>query len=166
MAIFDFAKTEEKILKFWKDRKIFERSLENRKYARRFVFFEGPPYANGLPGIHHFLGRVIKDLFLRYKTMRGYLTERHAGWDTHGLPIEIEAEKALGIKSKKEIEKLGIGLFNQKAKESIWTYKGEWEKFTDRIGFWLDLDDPYITYDWKYIETLWWIIKEMDKRKP
>ena len=165
MAVFDFAKTEEKILKFWKDRKIFEKSLENRKYARRFVFFEGPPYANGRPGIHHFFGRAVKDLFLRYKTMRGYFVERHAGWDTHGLPIEIEAEKALGIKSKKEIEKLGIGLFNQKAKESIWTYKGDWEKFTNRIGFWLDLDDPYITYEWKYIETLWWIVKEMDKKQ-
>ena len=166
---FSLPKLEEKILKFWKDRNIFERTLENRKqsasWRRRFVFFEGPPYANGRPGIHHFLGRAIKDLFLRYKTMRGYLVERKAGWDTHGLPIEIEAEKKLGIKSKKEIEKIGIGAFNQKAKESIWEYKDEWERFTHRIGFWLDLKDPYITYEPKYIETLWWIISQIAKRK-
>lgn len=162
---FDLPKIEEKILKFWKDRKIFERTLENRKYGRRFVFFEGPPYANGRPGIHHFLGRSIKDLFLRYKTMRGYLVARKAGWDTHGLPIEIEAEKKLGIKSKKEIEKIGIDVFNQKAKESIWDYKEEWERFTHRIGFWLDLKNPYVTYEPKYIETLWWVISQMAKRK-
>ena len=165
MSDFNWPKTEEKILHFWKDRKIFERSLENRKHARRFVFFEGPPYANGHPGIHHFVGRVMKDLFLRYKTMRGYFVERHAGWDTHGLPIEIEAEKALGVKSKKDIEKIGVGKFNQKARESIWKYKDEWERFTERIGFWLDLKNPYITYEWKYIETLWWIISQIDKRK-
>ncbi len=164
MADFDFPKTEEKILHFWKDRNIFERSLENRKHARSFVFFEGPPYANGKPGIHHFLGRAIKDLFLRYKTMRGYLVERHAGWDTHGLPIEIEAEKRLGIKSKLDIEKIGVEAFNKKAKESIWEYKDEWERFTNRIGFWLDMASPYITYEPKYIETLWWIISEIDRR--
>lgn len=165
MADFDFPKTEEKLLKFWKERSIFQKSLENRKHAKRFVFFEGPPYANGRPGIHHFLGRALKDLFVRYKTMRGYLVERRAGWDTHGLPIEIEAEKRLGIKSKRDIEKIGVGAFNKKARESIWEYKSEWERFTHRIGFWLDLGNPYITYDPKYIETLWWIVKEIDKKK-
>ncbi|MBI2670341.1 MAG: class I tRNA ligase family protein [Candidatus Yanofskybacteria bacterium] len=165
MADFDFPKVEEKILHFWKDRKIFERSLENRKHARRFVFFEGPPTANGKPGIHHFLGRILKDLFVRYKTMRGYLVERKAGWDTHGLPVEIEVEKELGLKNKKEIEKYGIAKFNAKAKQSIWKYKDEWERFTKRIGFWLDMSDPYITYDWKYMESLWWIISQIDKRK-
>ncbi|MDO8492349.1 MAG: class I tRNA ligase family protein [bacterium] len=162
---FNFPKTEEKILHFWKDRKIFERSLENRKHARRFVFFEGPPTANGKPGIHHFFGRILKDLFVRYKTMRGYLVERKAGWDTHGLPVEIEVEKELGLKNKKEIEKYGIAKFNAKAKQSVWKYKDEWERFTHRIGFWLDMSDPYITYDWKYMESLWWIISQIDKRK-
>ena len=159
---FDLPKLEEKILKFWKDRKIFERTLENRANARSFVFFEGPPTANGMPGMHHFMGRVFKDLFIRYKTMRGYLVTRKAGWDTHGLPVEIEVEKELGLKNKKEIEKYGIAKFNAKAKKSVWKYKDEWEKFTERIGFWLDMDNPYITYDSEYIETLWWIIKQMD----
>ena len=159
---FDLPKLEEKILKFWKDRKVFERTLENRANARRFVFFEGPPTANGMPGMHHFMGRVFKDLFVRYKTMRGYLVTRKAGWDTHGLPVEIEVEKELGLKNKKEIEKYGIAKFNAKAKKSVWKYKDEWEKFTERIGFWLDMDHPYITYDSKYIETLWWIIKQID----
>ncbi len=161
-AGFDLPKLEEKILKFWKDRKIFERTLKNRAHARRFVFFEGPPTANGMPGMHHFMGRVFKDLFIRYKTMRGYLVERKAGWDTHGLPVEIEVEKELGLKNKKEIEKYGIAQFNAKAKKSVWKYKDEWEKFTERIGFWLDMDNPYITYDSKYIETLWWIIKQIN----
>ena len=160
---FDLPKLEEKILKFWKDRKIFERTLENRAHARRFVFFEGPPTANGTPGIHHFLGRSVKDLFARYKTMRGYLVERKAGWDTHGLPVEIEIEKELGLKNKKEIEKYGVAKFNARARKSVWKYKDEWEKFTERIGYWLDMNHPYITYDTKYIETLWWIIKQADK---
>ena len=159
---FDLPKLEEKILKFWKDRKIFERTLENRANARRFVFFEGPPTANGMPGMHHFMGRVFKDLFVRYKTMRGYLVTRKAGWDTHGLPVEIEVEKELGLKNKKEVEKYGVAKFNAKAKKSVWKYKDEWEKFTERMGFWLDMDHPYITYDSKYIETLWWIIKQID----
>jgi isoleucyl-tRNA synthetase len=162
-AGFDLPKLEEKILKFWKDRKIFERTLKNRAHARRFVFFEGPPTANAQPGIHHFMGRIFKDLFVRYKTMRGFLAERKAGWDTHGLPVEIEVEKKLGLKSKKEIEKYGIAKFNKKARESVFRYKELWEKLTERIGFWLDMDNPYITYDSKYIETLWWIIKQADK---
>lgn len=165
MSVFNFPKTEEKILKFWKDRKIFKRSLEGRKHARRFVFFEGPPTANAKAGIHHFMGRIFKDLFVRYKSMRGYLVERRAGWDTHGLPVEIEVEKELGLKSKNDIEAYGIAEFNQKARASVWKYKETWEKLTERIGFWLDLDNPYITYDWKYMETLWWIIKEIDKKK-
>ncbi|MEK7151676.1 MAG: class I tRNA ligase family protein [Patescibacteria group bacterium] len=165
MPDFELPKLEEKILKFWKDRKIFERTLENRKHGRRFVFFEGPPYANGRPGMHHFFGRAIKDLFLRYKTMRGYLVERKAGWDTHGLPIELEAEKRLGIKSKSDIEKIGVEAFNQRARESIWEYKEEWEKFTHRIGFWIDMKHPYVTYETNYIESLWWVISQIAKRK-
>ena len=158
-------KIEEKILKFWSDRDIFKKSIQNRVDAKRFVFFEGPPTANARPAIHHLIGRAFKDIFVRYKTMRGYLVERRAGWDTHGLPVEIEVEKALGLKNKKEIEQYGIGKFNIKAKESVWKYKDEWEKFTERIGFWLDMQHPYITYETNYIETLWWIIKEIDNKK-
>ncbi len=160
----DINKIEEDILEFWKNNEIFEKTLEQRKKSKPFVFFEGPPTANAQPGIHHFLGRAIKDLFVRYKTMRGYNVTRKAGWDTHGLPVEIEVEKNLGQKNKKDIEKYGVGKFNAKAKENVWKYKEEWEKLTARIGFWLDLDNPYITYDKDYIETLWHIIKRIDKR--
>src|SRR3989344_1363639 len=167
MSVFEFTKIEEKILKFWKDRNIFEKSVENRRSAgrRRFVFFEGPPGANGNPGIHHVLGRMIKDLFVRYKTMRGYVVERRAGWDTHGLPVEIETEKELGLKNKKDIETYGIKEFNKKAKQVVWKYKQEWEEITRRIGYWLDTQNPYITYDWKFIESLWNIIARLDERK-
>jgi len=154
-------KIEEKVLDFWKTNHIFEKSLERRKGKKTFVFYEGPPYANGKPGIHHVLARVVKDIILRYKSMRGYYVPRRAGWDTHGLPVEIAAEKALGLKSKKEIEKLGIKLFNKKAKEAVWIYKDEWEKMTRRIGYWLDLDNAYITYTSDYIETLWWTLKRI-----
>ncbi|MEK7615940.1 MAG: class I tRNA ligase family protein [Patescibacteria group bacterium] len=158
-------KIEEKILKFWNDREIFRRSLEARLGKKRFVFFEGPPTANGRPGIHHVMGRAFKDLWPRYKTMRGYYVERKAGWDTHGLPVEIEVEKELSFTNKKEIEKYGIAKFNAKAKKSVWKYKDEWQKLTHRVGFWLDLEHPYITYEPQYIESLWWVIAQIDKKK-
>jgi isoleucyl-tRNA synthetase len=159
--MYDFKEKEQKILLFWKNNKIFEKSMELRKNAKRFVFFEGPPTANGRPGIHHFLGRAFKDLFCRYKTMRGFYVIRKAGWDTHGLPVELEVEKELKFKSKKDIEKFGIAQFNKKAKESVWKYQTEWEEMTKRMGFWLDTDNPYVTYDNKYIESLWAIIKKI-----
>jgi len=154
---------EKKILEFWKENKIFEKSLD--KKGKNFVFYEGPPTANGKPGIHHVLARIFKDLIPRYKTMQGYHVERKAGWDTHGLPVELEVEKELGLKNKKEIENYSIEKFNQKCKESVWKYKEEWEKMTERIGFWLDMENPYITYDNDYIETLWWIIKQAHEKK-
>jgi len=155
-----FPKLEEKILKFWKRNKIFEKTL--RKPSRGyFVFYEGPPTANGKPGIHHVLARVFKDIVLRYKTMKGFKVIRKAGWDTHGLPVELEVEKTYGFKSKSDIEKFGIDKFNQECKKSVWKYKKEWEDLTERIGFWIDLDHPYITYENSYIETLWWILKEI-----
>jgi len=157
----DFPKTEEKILKFWKEKKIFEKSLKKTKKGKRFVFFEGPPFANGLPGIHHLLSRAFKDVILRYKTMQGFFVERKAGWDTHGLPTEMEAEKKLGIKSKKDIEKIGIKKFIETCQNSVFTYKKEWEEFTERIGFWLDLKNAYITCSNGYIESLWWILKKV-----
>ncbi len=167
---FEAPKLEEKILEFWKANDIFEKSLKLQKgnpasaqategRGRNFVFYEGPPSANGRPGLHHVISRVFKDIICRYKTMQGFYVPRKSGWDTHGLPVEIAAEKALGLKNKKEIEEYGIAEFNRKCREMVWDYKNEWEKFTDRIGFWLDLKDPYITYDNSYMESLWWIMK-------
>ncbi|MEK7464343.1 MAG: class I tRNA ligase family protein, partial [Patescibacteria group bacterium] len=134
---FSLPEVEEKVLKFWKENQIFEKTLEKNKKKKKFVFYEGPPTANGRPGIHHILARSFKDIILRYKTMSGFFVPRRGGWDTHGLPVEIEVEKALGLKSKKEIDDYGIAKFNRKCKESVWKYKDEWEKLTERMGFWL-----------------------------
>ncbi|MEK7547103.1 MAG: class I tRNA ligase family protein [Patescibacteria group bacterium] len=157
---------EEKILEFWKRNKIFEKSLALRQAQGKkpFVFYEGPPYANGKPGIHHVLARIYKDIILRYKSMRGFYVPRKAGWDTHGLPVEIAAEKALGLKSKKDIEKFGIERFNEEARKAVWIYKNEWENLTERIGYWLDLKNAYITCSSDYIETLWWVLARIWKR--
>jgi isoleucyl-tRNA synthetase len=163
---FKLPEIEEKVLKFWKENQIFEKSLELRKEdGKPYKFFEGPPTANGRPGIHHILGRAFKDVLPRYKTMRGYYVKRKAGWDTHGLPVEIEVQKELGLKGKQDIEKFGIAEFNEKAKSSVWRYKDEWEKLTDRVGFWLDLKKPYVTYHNSYIESLWWVLKQIAKKK-
>ncbi|PIR89013.1 MAG: isoleucine--tRNA ligase [Candidatus Harrisonbacteria bacterium CG10_big_fil_rev_8_21_14_0_10_40_38] len=155
---------EEKVLSYWKENQIFEKSV-NKKRSKTFVFYEGPPTANGKPGIHHVLARSFKDIVLRYKTMRGYSVPRRAGWDTHGLPVEIAVEKELGLKSKKEIETYGVAEFNKKCKESVWKYKEDWERLTERIGFWLDMKNPYITYEASYMETLWWILQSAWKKK-
>jgi len=157
----NFPKIEKRILKFWQKEKIFKKSIERRKKAKNFVFYEGPPTANAAPGIHHVLARVYKDIVLRYKTMQGFEVLRKAGWDTHGLPVELEIEKKLGLKNKKEIEKYGITKFNKKCKKSVWEYKKDWEKLTERIAFWLNLENPYITYTADYIETVWYILKQI-----
>jgi len=157
----NFPKIEEKILRFWKKNRVFEKSIEKRKGCPDFVFYEGPPTANAEPGIHHVLARVFKDLICRYKTMQGFRVLRKAGWDTHGLPVELEIEKKLGLKNKKDIERYGIGKFNKLCKESVWHYKKDWEKLTERIAFWLDMENPYITYAPDYIETVWWILKQI-----
>ncbi|HOK17267.1 MAG TPA: isoleucine--tRNA ligase [Candidatus Paceibacterota bacterium] len=157
-------KNEEAILNFWKKNKIFEKTLKTRNKKRPFVFYEGPPTANGLPGIHHILARSFKDLICRYKTMCGFYVERKAGWDTHGLPVEIEVEKELGFKNKTQIEEYGINKFNAKAKESVWRYKKEWEKSTEEIGYFIDLKNPYVTFEPQYIETVFWLIKQIAKR--
>jgi len=158
-------KIEEKILKFWKKNNIFEKSIKRGKGKKNFVFFEGPPTANGRPGIHHVESRAFKDIIPRYKTMRGFFVDRKAGWDTHGLPVELEVEKQLGFKKKEEIEKYGIAKFNQKCKTSVWKYKDEWEKLTERIAFWVDMKDPYITYENHYIESVWYILKKVWDKK-
>src|SRR3989344_5930452 len=158
------AKREEEILAFWKEHKIFEKSLE-KPTKGEFVFYEGPPTANAMPGTHHLIARAFKDIILRYKTMQGYHVRRKAGWDTHGLPVELEVEKSLGLKSKKEIEEFGVAAFNRQCKENVWKYIDEWEKFTERIGYWLDQKDAYVTYKTKYTESLWWIIKQIADKK-
>jgi isoleucyl-tRNA synthetase len=157
----NFPNQEEEILAFWKTQDIFKKSIENRKGGRRFVFYEGPPTANGNPGIHHVISRVFKDAIPRYKTMQGYYAPRIGGWDTHGLPVEIEVEKSLGLTCKTDIEKYGIDRFNQKCRESVFKYLKEWIAFTDRIGFWVDLDNAYITMKNEYVESCWWSIKKM-----
>jgi len=187
----DFPKMEEKILKFWEKEKIFQKTLDKTKAGKHFVFFEGPPTANGKPGIHHVLARAYKDIICRFKTMQGFFVERKAGWDTHGLPVELQVEKEIQLEEKKVkniewkensekmkeeaylhssvklqttkdlIEKYGIEKFNQRCKESVWRYRKVWEDMTRRIGYWLDLEHPYVTYENEYIESLWWIIKQI-----
>ena len=159
---------EEKTLAFWEREDIFRRSVNERPIDKPFVFYEGPPTANAKPAIHHVLGRTFKDAIPRYKTMRGFRVERKAGWDTHGLPVELQVEKALGISGKPQIENLvpgdvsaSIAKFNQLCQESVWQYKDEWEKLTKRMGFWLDMDHPYVTCERPYIESVWWILKQI-----
>lgn len=162
----NFAGLEEEILALW-DRdgeKTFKHSVDRRKGCEKFVFVEGPPTANGLPHPGHILTRVVKDLVLRYKTMRGFYVKRKAGWDTHGLPVEIEVEKELGINNKGEIEKYGVEKFNRRCKDSVFRYEKEWVNATKRVGFWIDMDSPYITFDNEYIESVWWSLKEIWKK--
>ncbi len=160
----NFPKQEEEVLQFWKDQKIYAKSLEARADGKPFVFFEGPPTANGLPHPGHCLTRAIKDLFPRYRTMRGYLCTRRAGWDTHGLPVEVEVCKELGIHSKEEIEAYGVEPFIQKCQQSVWRYMKEWERLTERIGFWIDLSEAYVTYHKSFIESVWWSLKNLFDR--
>jgi len=157
---FNYPEMEKRILEFWDKENIFHKSIQIRKDAPDFVFYEGPPTANGKPGIHHVISRTIKDLVCRYKTMRGFKVERKAGWDTHGLPVEIEVEKDLGFECKGDVEEFGIDKFNIKCNESVFRYKKEWDDLTRRIGYWLDLDKAYITCSNDYIESVWWILSQ------
>ncbi len=157
----DFCSREKDVLDFWKSNSIFEKSVKKNEGKETFSFYDGPPTANGKPHIGHILTRVMKDIIPRYKTMKGYHVLRKAGWDTHGLPVELEVEKLLGIDGKQEIEKYGIEPFIKKCKESVWKYKGEWEKMSDRVGYWVDMETPYITYDDNYIESVWWSLKKV-----
>jgi len=159
-----FPKQEESILKFWKDNDIYKKSLSLRQGSKPFVFFEGPPTANGLPHPGHCLTRAIKDLFPRYRTMRGYWCNRKAGWDTHGLPVEVEVCKELGIHSKEEIEKFGVEPFIAKCQQSVWRYMQEWERVTERLGFWIDLSEAYVTYHQSFVESVWWSLKNLFDR--
>ncbi|GAB5402728.1 MAG: isoleucine--tRNA ligase [Aureliella sp.] len=156
-----FPDQEEKTLQFWKEHSIYEKSLKQRADAEPFVFYEGPPTANGLPHPGHCLTRAIKDLFPRYKTMRGFRCERKAGWDTHGLPVEVEVCKELGIHGKDDIEEFGVEPFIQKCQQSVWRYMQEWETLTERLGFWIDLSEAYVTYHQSYVESVWWSLKQL-----
>jgi len=156
-----FPELEERVLERWRERDVFHRSLSQREGAEIWSFYEGPPTANGRPGSHHVLSRVFKDIYPRYKAMCGYRVPRKAGWDCHGLPVELEVEKQLGISSKQEIEDFGIAEFNARCRESVFEYVEEWNRLTQRIGFWIDLDDPYVTLDDKYIESVWWSLKRL-----
>src|SRR6478735_2031126 len=156
-----FPELEQRTLARWQERDVFRRSLEQREGAELWNFYEGPPTANGRPGSHHVLARVFKDIYPRYRSMCGYRVPRKAGWDCHGLPVEIEVEKELGISSKQEIEELGIDKFNARCRESVFEYVEEWNRLTERIGFWIDLDDPYVTLEDDYIESVWWSLRRL-----
>ncbi len=160
-ADLSFVDREKAIVEFWKKNDIFEKSIEHRDGCERFTFYDGPPTANGKPHIGHVLTRAIKDLIPRYRTMKGYKVLRKAGWDTHGLPVELEVEKALGISGKPEIEKFGIEDFIKKCKASVFTYQSEWEEMSDRVGFWADMENPYVTYHNDYIESVWWALRQI-----
>ncbi len=157
----NFVDREKETLKFWNENKIFEKSMDSRKEGPTYTFYDGPPTANGKPHIGHVLTRVIKDMIPRYRTMKGYMVPRKAGWDTHGLPVELEVEKLLGLDGKEQIEEYGLDPFIDKCKESVWKYKGMWEDFSGTVGFWADMDDPYVTYHDDFIESEWWALKEI-----
>ena len=159
-----FPKLEEEVLRFWNENHIFEKSMDEREGAPLYVVYEGPPTANGAPGIHHVLSRVFKDLFPRYKTMQGFSVPRKGGWDTHGLPVELEVEKELKLSSKQDIEDYGIAQFNQKCRDSVFRYVKSWEELTQRIGFWIDMKEAYVTFTNDYIETCWWILKQLSNK--
>ncbi len=161
----NFVEREKEVGKFWKDNDIFKKSMENRKEGETYTFYDGPPTANGKPHIGHVLTRVIKDMIPRYRTMKGYMVPRKAGWDTHGLPVELEVEKLLGLDGKEQIEEYGLDPFIKKCKESVWKYKGMWEDFSGTVGFWADMDNPYVTYDDNFIESEWWALKQIWNKK-
>ncbi|HKZ50823.1 MAG TPA: class I tRNA ligase family protein, partial [Dehalococcoidia bacterium] len=156
-----FPELEAAVLRFWREHDVFRKSVEQRPQDKAFVFYEGPPTANASPGLHHVLARIFKDVIPRYRTMRGYRVLRKGGWDTHGLPVELEVEKELGLGSKQEIERYGVAEFNRRCRESVMRYVRDWEAMTERIAFWLDMDNPYITYESSYIESCWWAIKQL-----
>ena len=155
----NFVDREKAVEKFWEDNNIFKKSMEHRKEGETYTFYDGPPTANGKPHIGHVETRTIKDMIPRYRTMKGYMVPRKAGWDTHGLPVELEVEKLLGLDGKEQIEEYGLAPFIDKCKESVWKYKGMWEDFSRTVGFWADMDNPYVTYDDNFIESEWWALK-------
>ena len=163
-ASLDLSQVNKEELEGWNKTKLFERVLATRKGAPSFVFYEGPPSANGMPGIHHVLARTIKDTFCRYKTMKGYEVNRKAGWDTHGLPVELGVEKTLGITKEDIGKKISVDDYNAACRREVMKFTREWETLTNRMGYWVDMNDPYITYDNRYIETVWWLLGQLYKK--
>ena len=160
----DFLAREKEVLKFWEENNVFEKSIEQTEGGEEFCFYDGPPTANGKPHIGHVLTRVMKDIIPRYQTMKGKHVLRKAGWDTHGLPVELEIEKKLGLDGKQDIEKYGIEPFIAECKQSVWKYSNEWKQMSERLGYWVDMETPYVTYHDDYIESVWWSLKEMHKK--
>ena len=157
----DLPRIAEGILAFWKTENIFEKSMSSREGKERYVFYEGPPSANGMPGIHHVMARTIKDIFPRYKTMKGYQVKRKAGWDTHGLPIELGVEKELGITKEDIGKKISVEEYNEACRKAVMRYTDVWNEMTEMVGYWVDMDDPYITFKPKYMESVWWLLKQI-----
>ncbi|MFB3132699.1 MAG: class I tRNA ligase family protein, partial [Rhodothermales bacterium] len=158
---FDHPELERKVLAWWEAHDIFKKSISQREGAPSYTFYEGPPTANGTPGIHHVMARAIKDIFCRYHTMKGFRVERKGGWDTHGLPVEIEVEKELGLESRAQVIAYGIERYNAACRESVFRYIKQWNDLTIRMGYWVDLDHPYITFENDYIESVWWLLKQI-----
>ena len=156
-----FVDMEKDIYKLWEEKNIINESLDSNQDGEYFTFYDGPPTANGKPHVGHIITRVIKDLIPRYKVMKGYRVLRKAGWDTHGLPVELEVEKSLGISGKPQIEEYGVENFVKKCKESVFTYASQWKEMSEKVGFWVDMDNPYVTYHNEYIESVWWALKQM-----
>ena len=155
---------EENVLSFWNDNSVFEKSIKESQNSNNFTFYEGPPSANGMPGIHHVIARTIKDLFCRYKTLKGFIVNRKAGWDTHGLPVELAVEKELGLTKEDIGTKISIEDYNKACRVNVMKYKKSWEDITGQMGYWVDMQNPYVTYDNKYIESVWWLLKELHKK--
>ena len=156
----NYAQVAEEVLKLWQQQQVFEKSISNRTGKPRFIFYEGPPSANGTPGIHHVMARTVKDVFCRYKTLKGFQVERKGGWDTHGLPVELQVEKQLGITKDDIGKKISVAEYNAKCREAVMKYKDEWDLLTQRMGYWVDLDNPYITFEKNYIESIWHLLKK------
>ena len=154
-----FVEREKEVSKFWKEHHIFEKSIEEREGCPEYMFYDGPPTANGKPHVGHVVTRAIKDMIPRYRTMKGYQVPRKAGWDTHGLPVELEVEKELGLDGKEQIEQYGVEPFIERCKANVWKYKGMWEEFSETVGFWADMENPYVTYYDDFIESEWWALK-------
>jgi len=157
----NYARIAADVLAFWKDQQIFEQSVTSREGNPTFTFYEGPPSANGTPGIHHVMARTIKDIFCRYKTLRGYQVKRKGGWDTHGLPIELQVEKELGITKEDIGKKISIEEYNRKCREAVMKFTDQWNELTEKMGYWVDLQNPYVTYKTEYIETLWYLLRQL-----
>jgi isoleucyl-tRNA synthetase len=160
----NLSQTGKEVLEFWKQNSIFEKSISSRPASKPYTFYEGPPSANGMPGIHHVMGRSIKDIFCRYKTLKGYQVKRKGGWDTHGLPIELAVEKALGITKDDIGKKISVKDYNDACRKEVMRYTDVWNDLTEKMGYWVDLDNPYVTYENEYIESLWWILKQLYKK--